>query len=431
MAGEFPKVDLGPRTQKIGSGATPRGGKEVYLADGPFALIRSQNVHDFQFRFEGLAYIDQGQADELRNVEVLPNDILLNITGDSVARACIVDANALPARVNQHVSIIRADPNEFSQRFLLYALLDPKMKARLLAIAGAGATRNALTKSNLEDLAVPQPDRDEQDRIAHILETLDDKIALNRNLAATLEQMARTLFNSWFVNFDPVYAKAEGRDSGLPMEIAALFPNSLGDDGLPEGWRWQRADEIALSIRSAVDPKSIPSDTPYVGLEHLPRKSLGLFEYGEAREVDSNKLAFQKGDLLFGKLRPYFHKVSIAPVDGIASSDIFVFRAKGVDNASYMYLAFSDERFVGSASGASTGTRMPRAEWSHLAEQVFATDDGAVVEMFNEMARSYLDPISEKLAECRDLEQLRDTLLPKLLSGELRVEEAADKVAAA
>ncbi|WP_313231084.1 restriction endonuclease subunit S [Sphingobium yanoikuyae] len=434
MAGDaapWPSVALGPRAQKIGSGATPRGGKEAYLDAGPFALIRSQNVHDFSFRWDGLAYIDEEQAGALDNVEVRANDILINITGDSVARVCMVDERALPARVNQHVAIIRANPAEFSQDYLLYALLEPAMKQRLLMLASAGATRNALTKGTLEELEIRQPSRHEQDRIAGVLATLDTKIDLNRQMAATLEGMARALFKSWFVDFDHVHAKAEGRDTGLPADIAALFPDSFDDEGLPKGWVWKRADEIARSVRSTADPKAMPPETPYVGLEHLPRKSLGMGNHGHAHEVESGKLYFKAGDLLFGKLRPYFHKVSVMPFEGIASSDIFVFRAKSEKYRALMYFGFSEDKFVASASGASTGTRMPRADWPYMSEQQFASDDGKVLNAFNEIALSHVTQIGERLAECRKLEQLRDALLPNLLSGELRVDDAVDSIAAA
>src|SRR5690554_1843217 len=107
MANDWPQVELGPLCSKIGSGATPRGGEKVYLAKGDIALIRSQNVHNDGFKTDGLAYIAEEHADQLANVTVEPHDVLLNITGDSVARCCQVAPSVLPARVNQHVAIIR------------------------------------------------------------------------------------------------------------------------------------------------------------------------------------------------------------------------------------------------------------------------------------------------------------------------------------
>ena len=241
---------LGDVCTKIGSGATPRGGKEVYLEEGPYALIRSQNVYNNGFNYDGLAFINQQQATDLKNVEVFADDILLNITGDSVARVCQVAPDVLPARVNQHVAIIRPDPNKLSPRFLRYFLVSPEIQATLLSWAGSGGTRNALTKGMIESFDVQAPmDVAEQHAIAHILGTLDDKIELNRRMNETLEEMARALFKSWFVDFDPVRAKMEGRDPGLPKHLADLFPDRLVDSELgpiPEGWE-VKALELLLS----------------------------------------------------------------------------------------------------------------------------------------------------------------------------------------
>ena len=163
----WPEGALGAHTSKIGSGATPLGGKAAYKKDG-IALIRSMNVRDGHFSEDGLAFIDDQQAARLRGVVVEPDDVLLNITGASVARVCRAPPNVLPARVNQHVAIIRPTSG-FDPRFLEQCLLFPSMKRRLLRIAGAGATREAITKHAIERLTVAQPPRNKQDRFADLL----------------------------------------------------------------------------------------------------------------------------------------------------------------------------------------------------------------------------------------------------------------------
>ena len=207
---------------KIGSGATPRGGKEAYLDEGPFSLIRSQNVLDFFFSYNGLAFIDKDQAYQLSNVEIEEKDVLLNITGDSVARVCQVPSTLLPARVNQHVSIIRPDKSKLVPEFLKYFLLNPKFKNYMLGLASVGGTRNALTKGMIEDFEINLPDLPTQHRIASILSALDDKIELNRQTNQTLEAIAQAIFKEWFVDFrfphSPLegwQAKPDGVDSSL------------------------------------------------------------------------------------------------------------------------------------------------------------------------------------------------------------------------
>ena len=161
---------------KIGSGATPRGGKEAYKDSGT-PIIRSQNVLDWSFASSGLAFIDDVQAAALANVEVKPCDILLNITGDSVARTCMVPDWCIPARVNQHVSIIRPGPN-LDPTFLLCFL--QFSKPLLLKLASSGATRKALTKAMIEDLEIELPDIDSQRATASLIGQMQQKIALNQ-----------------------------------------------------------------------------------------------------------------------------------------------------------------------------------------------------------------------------------------------------------
>lgn len=171
------KCKLGEVCTKIGSGATPRGGKESYQDKG-ISLIRSQNVLDFSFSSDGLAHISDIQAAQLNNVTVESKDVLLNITGDSVARVCIVPDEILPARVNQHVAIVRLDCKKADSRYVLYFF--QSIKQHLLQIASAGATRNALTKGMVEELELNLPLLKEQQRIADTLSAFDARIAVNR-----------------------------------------------------------------------------------------------------------------------------------------------------------------------------------------------------------------------------------------------------------
>jgi len=181
----MPTVKLVDICDKIGSGATPRGGKEAYCDEG-ISLVRSQNVLDFVFSCTGLAFISNEQASKLDNVIVREQDVLLNITGDSVARACMMDDAYLPARVNQHVAIIRGKADKVINSYLLYFL--QWKKEHLLQLASAGATRNALTKGMIEQLDINLPSLTEQSQVVAVLDAIQAKIKknqeINDNLAA-------------------------------------------------------------------------------------------------------------------------------------------------------------------------------------------------------------------------------------------------------
>ena len=237
----WPVVSLAEITTKIGSVATPKGGAEAYLPTRErYALVRSQNVFDRRFDYAELAFISDAQADGLKGVVLRPDDLLLNITGDGItfARACKVPNDILPACVNQHVSIIRVDARRADPGYVLAFLTHPDVKSYIESF-NAGGSRRAVTKGHIESFRLPLPPLYEQRAIAHILGTLDDKIELNRRMNETLEAMARALFKSWFIDFDPVRAKAESRDLGLPKAIVDLFPDRLMESELgeiPEEW---------------------------------------------------------------------------------------------------------------------------------------------------------------------------------------------------
>jgi type I restriction enzyme S subunit len=162
-------------TSKIGSGSTPRGGRASYKSEG-ISLIRSMNVHDRRFKNKDLAFIDDQQADKLSNVVVENNDVLLNITGASVARCCLAPEEYLPARVNQHVSIIRADRTVISPAFLNFVLTSKYYKDQLLGIGEAGSTRQAITKTQIEEFEVSYPENlEDQQNLLSSLYSLEEK----------------------------------------------------------------------------------------------------------------------------------------------------------------------------------------------------------------------------------------------------------------
>ena len=165
---------LGELCSKLGSGATPKGGKKIYIKNG-VSLIRSLNVHKTYFKYEDLAHIDDNSAKKLDNVIVKNNDVLFNITGASIARCCVVPKDVLPARVNQHVSIIRIKDG-IVPNFLCYLLNSKSYQMILLGIGESGSTRQAITKSNLEHFVIAYPPLDTQKQIVAHLDNLSSKV---------------------------------------------------------------------------------------------------------------------------------------------------------------------------------------------------------------------------------------------------------------
>lgn len=428
-------VRLGEVCTKIGSGATPRGGSEVYLERGEFALIRSQNVFNDGFHKEGLARIGDRHANELANVEVFESDVLLNITGDSVARACQVDRDILPARVNQHVAIVRPDPEKLDPRFLRYFLVSPEMQAKLLSWAGSGGTRNALTKGMIESFDIPAPKNIEEQRaIAHILGTLDDKIELNRRMSETLEAMARALFKSWFVDFDPVRAKIEGRWKrgqslpGLPAHLYDLFPNRLIPSELgeiPEGWRVAPLPElIEVNPRRLLRKEDL---APYLDMANMPTRGHAPDKVIE--RAFGSGMRFINGDTLVARITPCLENGKTAFVDflrgdqvGWGSTEYIVLRPKPPLPQEFAYCLARSVTFREFAIQSMTGTSgRQRVQADSLTHFMLPQVPELVADAFGRAVKPLFARSSTSVRQSHTLSAVREVLLPKLMSGEISV----------
>lgn len=424
---------LGDNCSKIGSGATPRGGKAAYLEQGPYSLIRSQNIFNDTFAYSGLAYISDEQAEQLSNVAIEKNDVLLNITGDSVARVCQVPIDTLPARVNQHVAIIRPNPSKLYHRFLRYYLVSPSMQNHMLMLASAGATRNALTKGVIEDFEIPSFPLSDQKAIASVLSALDDKMESNRRMNETLEEMARAIFKSWFVDFDPVCAKAEGKQPAhMDAETAELFPSSFGDDGLPVGWRGGAAADLIEFNPKEKLTKGVKAI--YIEMSNLPTQGPVITDWA-LREFKSGT-KFRNGDTLFARITPCLENGKTAFVDVLdegeiawGSTEYIVMRSKNGLPPPLSYVLARNDAFREHAKQSMTGTSgRQRAQADVVANFSLVVADAEVYTAFGQSVDIWFDKIAQNADENSTLALLRDTLLPKLMSGDIRIKDAEKEV---
>jgi len=296
-----------------------------------------------------------------------------------------------------------------------------------LLMGATGSTFPSVSREQIEDICIEIPSGNDLKWIEKVLGTLDDKIELNRKTNATLEAMAKALFKSWFVDFDPVRAKAEGRSTGLPAEISDLFPDSFEDSELgeiPIGWRVGSLDQIGINARETAKPVEMDSSDRYIGLEHMPRGSICLGESGQAEELESNKNRFRQGDLLFGKLRPYFKKTGYCQFDGVCSTDVVVVRKKGEYGVGFICCLLASDPFIDFTVAASSGTRMPRTSWKDMCEFPFAIPLESLLLQFDNQFCPTVSKITSNCLNSASLAATRDTLLPKLISGEIRIPDA-------
>lgn len=372
---------------KIGSGATPKGGKEAYCDEG-ISLIRSQNVLDFTFSYDGLAHINDQQAEKLSNVEVKPQDILLNITGDSVARVCTVDPRALPARVNQHVAIIRPDENRVLSSYILYFL--QMIKPYLLQIAAGGATRNALTKSMIENLELEVPDILSQKKIVSVLDDIQGKIRDNNEINKNLSDLLQAIYQKQFGEV------SLGANQGILSDICSYSK-----------------EKVAVSELNV---------NTYFSTENMLPEKAGSTK-ATSLPTTLQTTACRKGDTLISNIRPYFKKIVYCEDMCGCSTDVLCFTPVQSQYAAYLFSTLYTDKFFAFMVAGSKGTKMPRGDKQQIMTYpvILPAENG--LEEFNAIAFPVLEQLNSNKAENKRLSALRDALLPKLMSGELDVSD--------
>jgi type I restriction enzyme S subunit len=321
------------------------------------------------------------------------------------------------------------DVSRIHPRWLYYWMNGREFFLQFKGVAGQTDMAEYVNLRDQRAMKITLPPLAEQKAIAAVLGALDDKIELNRRMNATLEAMVRALFKSWFVDFDPVRAKLDGRTpAALDPAIADLFPASFQDSTLghiPKGWTAGKLGDIGTNSRRSIKPGDIAPHTPYIALEHMPRRCIALGDWDDSADVASGKSAFKKGEILFGKLRPYFHKVGVALFDGVCSTDILVLAPKSPEWFGFLLGHASSDELIQFTDLASTGTKMPRTNWSDISSFKVALPPKPIAAAFTRNIQPMVDRIHANLHQSRTLATLRDTLLPKLLSGEISISAAA------
>ena len=387
---------------KIGSGATPTGGKSAYLSQG-ISLIRSQNVLDYTFTMDGLAYINEDQAMKLNNVEVQKGDILLNITGDSVARVCIVPNNVLPARVNQHVAIIRVDEDKADNNYVLYSLI--KSKKSLLSLAGGGATRNALTKKMIEEFEIELPQLSIQKKIAAQLSEIDDKIAVNRRICENLEAQAQALFKHWFIDF-------------APFKIGKFVESELGM--IPEGWRVGRLGDVA-DITMGQSPAGSSYNEKGEGIFFYQGRTEFGFRYPSVRLYTTEPKRFAEPLSTLLSVRAPVGDINVATDKCCIGRGLASIKSNNNCHSYIFYLLQSMKRRFDVYNGE--GTVFGSINKDTLNGLKIIIPSNSILLGFEEI----VEEMDKKILGCHQenlrLSALRDTLLPKLMSGQIKVNE--------
>jgi len=389
-------------------------------------------VKDFKDRF----FAPESGYDELDPVSLQATNAQFLSEGDTV----IIRSNGNPQLVGRSVYIrhfahpitfsgfcirFRPDRSTIDPRFAAYLIRSPFFRQRFTAY-GSGTGIQNLSQDILGAVPVRLPELPEQRAIAHILGALDDKIELNRQMNETLEAMAQALFKSWFVDFDPVRAKAEGWDPGLPKHVADLFPNTFEESELgevPRQWEVRGLDEIARFINGLALQKYPPAEgnsLPVVKIAQLRTGNTNGADQASA-DLGADYIA-QDGDILFswsGSLEC----VLWTGGRGALNQHLFKVSPKGYPRW-FCYLGVHEhlDEFRNIAAGKAT--TMGHIQRHHLSDAKLAVPSPAVLQAMDRIFQPLFESTWQRAVQSRTLTTLRDTLLPKLISGELRIKDA-------
>lgn len=440
MANEWPTTKIGDVCLRVTKGTTPTTGGGAFTDRG-IAFIKVEAITESGgFLPEKFAFIDTETDEKLARSRLQEKDILFTIAG-TIGRVAQVTNDILPANTNQAVAIVRPNPDLIFPRFLYYVLRDSK-RIQLAQSRVVQSVQANFSLGELSAVELPLPPQEEQRAIAHILGTLDDRIELNRRTNETLEAMARALFKAWFVDFEPVRAKMEGRWQrgqslpGLPAHLYDLFPDRLVESELgeiPEGWRLTSLADFSSLNPESWTKRTRPQEILYVDLSNTKWGRVESVTKYEAADAPSRaQRVLRPLDTIVGTVRPGNGSYALISDENLTGSTGFaVLRPLRREYSEFVYLAATGRENIERLSNLADGGAYPAVRPEIVSATQVPRTGEEVINEFSRQVSSMLAGIASNERSSRPLAQLRDTLLPKLISGELRVPDAERIVGAA
>lgn len=366
--------------------------------DFGYKLVTGKHVKNGQIDSSSAYYISEDDYNAINRRSLVEQwDVIMSMIG-TVGEAAVVKNN--PDYAIKNVALFKCGGSEIRGKWLCYYLNSPEGKGRMLGEM-KGSSQQFLSLKQLRELPIMFSE-EKVPRIVEMLSNYDDLIENNQKQIKLLEEAAQRLYKEWFVDL-----RFPGHE------------NTKIVDGVPEGWSKSTVGNICKLRKVVITPDKIESNTPYIGLEHMPRNDICLSTWGKSEEINSNKFIYLKKDVLFGKIRPYFHKVGFALNDGITSTDTMVMVADQ-NLWGLLLVTVSSDAFVDfSYQNCKEGAKMPRADWKQMEKYAIMIADQATQKLFEQEILVITNKISALAFQCRSLREARDRMLPKLMGGEV------------
>ena len=430
MASEWVHCTLADACREVNYGLTASASNHSV---GP-KFLRITDIVSGQLDWNNVPHV---AADDecARKYQLHDGDIVIARTGASTGESLYIK-NPPPSVFASYLVRLQIN-SDFDARFISYYLKSNEFWEFIRGVLGDKSAQPNASASTMISAPLSAPkDKVEQRAIAHVLGTLDDKIELNWRMNETLEEMARALFKSWFVDFDPVCTKMESRNPNLPEHIADLFPDWLVESELgeiPEGWKVKLFGDVVNRLRGNVNPGTYPDTVfshfsiPAYDERQLPKEELG-------REIKSTKTRVPPGVVLLSKLNPEIERVWLVDVmedeTAVCSTEFLVLKAMPPIQRSYIYCLACNSLFREQIKSLVTGTSKShqRVQVNAISKLEIVFPPEPIIQEFESRASELLNHGLACRREIKTLAALRDALLPKLVSGEIRLREAEKAV---
>ncbi len=446
-----------------------------YVANGSFASLKKNVIYrdkpdyavmirlaDYNSGWnKDYVYIDEDGFNFLKKSTVLPGDVIISNVGVNAGTVFRAPDLGIPMTLGPNSVLIKPKQDKpYLKDYIYYFFVSPKGQNILKSIL-SGSAQPKFNKTDLRSCTVDLPFNEDYERYAKILVKLDQKIQVNTQINQTLEQMAQALFKSWFVDFEPVKAKIMALEAGGSQEEATLaamtaisgkdadslavfeqvypekyaelkataefFPSAMQDIEsvkIPERWNLAPLSSIASFASGKIDVSELTKDT-YISTENMLVNKMGI-ECATSLPSASTTPSFNPGHILISNIRPYFKKIWLARFSGGRSADVLAFEHKKHITAEYLYNILYQDSFFDFMMQTSKGVKMPRGDKKAIMEWTCIEADTRLVKVFSNKVKEFYSYIESHNRENTQLSQLRDTLLPKLLSGEITLPEAEE-----
>lgn len=430
MSSEASSIRLRELCLRITKGTTPTKG-EGFVERG-INYIKSESIlADGSIDVSKFAFIDAETHGKLARSQLRSGNVLFSMAGVYLGKTAVVLPQHLPANTNQAVGIITLDETSADPYFIHYALQAPACRSWVLRSAAQSAQPN-FNLQEIGDLTVPSFPLVRQQEIARVLRLFDDRITLLRETNATLEAIAQALFKSWFVDFDPVRAKMAGRaPEGMDEATAALFPDALEETELglvPKGWHVGALDSVAALNPESWSSKHHPGRLLYVDLANTKENQIeGITEFAFDEAPSRARRVLRAGDVIVGTVRPgnrSFARISVDRAGLTGSTGFAVLRAHHHSDQALIYIAATRDEAIERLAHLADGGAYPAVRPEVVAGTPVVIAPDSVRQAFGEVANHLLAGVGSNQEQSRYLADLRDTLLPRLISGQLRLPEA-------